>query len=272
MIVVGTTIASFAMSEPDAWSSWLKHAERQQAMAAELGHDLRHFAAIQVDARGIEPFADLCQAITNLGGEWWTYSLDDGRTKVDMTNRWRHIVVGQNLVVDYCQARPDCTHLLFLAADCAASSDIIPRMLEMDHPLVAPYITTYGLRGPVVVGGSCPDCELSVMHTDGDQIKCGACGWRSIHRSGWVDRYPFHVEDAMASAAALFIARDVFRRIRFRWDLDAQMSDDPCFHHDAKTLLGIPTYVRHDVLARHYPEAVGAYETRFDPSELEIQR
>lgn len=235
-IVVGTTIASFAMSEPDAWSSWLKHAERQQAMAAELGHDLRHFAAIQVDARGIEPFADLCQAITDLGGEWWTYSLDDGRTSVTMTNRWRHIVCGQNLVVDYCQARPDCTHLLFLAADCAASSDIIPRMLEMDHPLVAPYITTYGLRGETV------------------------------------DRYPFHVEDAMASAAALFIARDVFRRIRFRWDLDAQMSDDPCFHADARDLLGIPTYVRHDVLARHYPEAVGAYETRFNPTELDVHR
>lgn len=241
-IIVGTTIASFAMSEPDAWSSWLKHAERQQAIAADAGHDLRHFAAIQTDARGIEPFADLCNAIADLGGEWWTYSLDDGRTRVSMTNRWRHIVVGQNLVVDYCQARPDCSHLLFLAADCAASSDIVPRMLEMDHPLVAPYITTYGLRGPEVL-------------TDGG-----------------TPRYPFHVEDSMASAAALFIARDVFRRIRFRWDLDAQMSDDPCFHHDAKTLLGIPTYVRHDVLARHYPEAVGAYETRFNPSELEIQR
>lgn len=250
MIVVGTTIASFAMSEPDAWSSWLKHAERQQAIAADAGHDLRHFAAIQVDARGIEPFADLCQAITDLGGEWWTYSLDDGRTKVDMTNRWRHITVGQNLVVDYCQARPDCTHLLFLAADCAAPSDIVPRMLEMDHPLVAPFISTYGLRGPVVE---------ETFDRDGKTFTTGA-------------RYPFHVEDSMASAAALFIARDVFRRIRFRWDLDAQMSDDPCFHHDAKTLLGIPTYVRHDVLARHYPEAVGAYETRFNPSELEIQR
>lgn len=242
-IVVGTTIASFAMSEPDAWSSWLKHAERQQAIAAEAGHDLRHFAAIQTDARGIEPFADLCNAIGELGGEWWTYSLDDGRTRVSMTNRWRHITVGQNLVVDYCQARADCSHLLFLAADCAAPSDIVPRMLEMDHPLVAPFISTYGLRGPRVLSSKVTG------HS-----------------------YPYHVEDSMASAAALFIARDVFRRIRFRWDLDTGMSDDPCFHADARDLLGIPTYVRHDVLARHYPEAVGAYETRFNPSELEIQR
>lgn len=236
-IIVGTTIATHAMTDPDAWSSWLKHAERQQAIAADAGHDLRHFAAIQTDARGIEPFADLCNAIGELGGEWWTYSLDDGRTKVTMTNRWRHIVFGQNLVVDYCQAIPECSHLLFLAADCAAPSDIIPRMLEMEHPLVAPYISTYGLRGPEVM-------------------------WRTSGEQWLVPRYPFHVEDAMASAAALFIARDVFRRIRFRWDLDAQMSDDPCFHHDAKTLLGTPTYVRHDVQARHYPEAVGDYESR----------
>lgn len=236
MIVVGTTLTTFAMSDPDAWGSWLKHADRQRAMALAVGHELRHFAAIETDARGIEPFAPLLDRLRELGGEWWTYSLDDGRTRVTMANRLRHITVGQNLVVDYCQSIPECSHLLFLAADCAASSDIVPRMLEMGHPLVAPFISTYGLRGPKV------------------------------------ERYPYHVEDAMASAAAIFIARDVFRRIRWRWDADTEMSDDPCYHHDAKALLGIPTYVRHDVLARHYPESIGGYDTRFDPAVLEVPR
>lgn len=232
MIVVGTTLPTMAMGDPDAWASWLMRAERQQAMAADIGHELRHFAAIQVDARGITPFAPLTERLAELGGEWWTYSLDDGRSSITMTNRWRHITFGQNLVVEYCQSIPDVSHLLFLAADTAAPSDIIPRMLEMDHPLVAPFIPTYGLRGPTVRGD------------DGEQ------------------RYPFHVEDAMASAAALFIARDVFRRIRWRWDLDAGMSDDPCYHHDARTLLGVPTHVRHDVIAHHYPESIGDYESR----------
>lgn len=235
MIVVGTTLAAFAMSEPDRWDAWLRNADRQRAMAAEAGHDLVHFAALQVDARGIEPFAPLIERLEALGGEWWTYSLDDGRTSVTMTNRWRHITFGQNLVVERCQSDPAVAWLLFLAADCAVPSDIVERMVEMDHPLVAPYAPTYGLRGPKV------------------------------------DRYPFHVEEAMASAAALFMSRDVFRRIRWRWDLDAGMSDDPCFHHDAKAL-GIPTYVRHDVRARHYPEAIGAYDTRYELSELEVHR
>lgn len=249
-VIVGTTLTTFAMQDPDAWSSWLRNAERQQAMAQAEGHELVHFAAIETDARGIEPFADLVNAIDSLGGEWWTYTLDDGRTKVDMGgSRWRHITMGQNIVTEYCQSRPDVDWLLFLAADCAAPSDIVPRMLEMQHPLCAPYITTYGLRGPL----ACRSAEWVADDETGS-------GW-------WDERGPAYpaewgVEDAMASAAAIWIARDVFRRIRWRWDLDEGMSDDPCFHHDALHLLGLPTHVRHDVLARHYPEAVGDYESR----------
>lgn len=233
MIVIGTTIASFAMSEPDAWSAWLRNAE---AHIASHPDGVRHFVAIQTDARGIEPFAPLLDRLAELGGEHWVYSLDDGRDRVTMTNRWRHITVGQNLVVDYTQSIPEASHLLFLAADTGVPPDIFARMLEMGHPLVAPYIPTYGLRGRPVSG------------------------------------HPFPVEDVMASAAAIFIARDVFRRIRWRWDLDTGMSDDPCYHADARDLLGVPTLVRLDVQAKHYPEAIGAYETRFDPSALEVQR
>ena len=249
-VVVGTTLTTFAMQDRDAWSSWLRNAERQRAMADAGGHDLAHFAAIETDARGIEPFADLCQALTDLGGSWWTYQLDDGRTRVDMGgSRWRHITVGQNLVTEYCQSRPDVEWLLFLAADCAAPSDIVPRMLEMQHPLCAPYITTYGLRGPKALG------SYRLWPTaDG--------GVRATTAGGYSYSPEWGVEEAIASAAAIWIARDVFRRIRWRWDLDERMSDDPCFHRDALTLLGLPTHVRHDVLARHYPEAVGDYESR----------
>jgi hypothetical protein len=222
MIVVGTTLAAFVMDQEDTWAAWMRNAEALQASHPEV----KYFVAIQVDKRGLEPFQPLLDRLSQIGGEYWTYSLDDGRTSVTTANRLRHITLGQNIVVDYAQSHPNCSHLLFLAADCMPSDDVIPRMLEMNYPLTAPFIPTYGLKGPAVEG------------------------------------YPYPVMDAMASAAAIFIAREVFTKIRWRWDFDTQMSDDPCYHHDAKTLLGIPTHVRRDVLAKHYPEAIGAIETR----------
>lgn len=238
MIVVGTTMAAFAMSRTDAWLSWLLNSEHQRSAAADLGYEVRHFVALQVDARGVEPFRRLFDVLQTTVGEegfdHWTFSLDDGRTRVDMHNRLRHITTGQNLVLDYCQS-VECSHLLFLAADTEAPPDIIPKMLEMNHPLVAPFISTYGLRGPRV------------------------------------EKYPFPVEQAMASAAALFMSREVFRLLRFRWDRDAGMSDDPCLQYDAERM-GIPTYVRHDCQAEHHPRTIGPYDTRFTEEALTVQR
>jgi hypothetical protein len=229
-------MAAFAMSKPHGWMPWLLHAARRREVSRENGIDTRLFVALQLDARGVEPFTPLLDMLAELGGEHWTYRLDDGRTEVTMTNRWRHITVGQNLVFDYCQADLAVACLLFLAADTETPVDIIPRMWEMNHPLVAPYISTYGLRGEPV------------------------------------ERFPFPVEAAMASAACVFVRREVFRSIRWRWDAESQMSDDPCLHHDALTLLGIPTYVRHDIQAWHHPRAVGAYDTRFAPEDLKVAR
>lgn len=228
MIIVGTTTAAFAMDNPDTWGSWMKNAEavRENYQRFANYSDVKYFAAIQVDARGIEPFKPFIERLEAIGGEYWTYSLDDGRTSVSTKNRLRHITTGQNIVVEYAQSHADCTHLLFMAADCMPPDDIMPKMLEMDHPLCAPFIRTYNLRGPKV------------------------------------EKYPFPVMDALASAACIFIARQVFTRLRWRWDLDMNLSDDPAYHYDAKNLLNIPTYVREDCLAKHFPEAIGAIETR----------
>jgi hypothetical protein len=231
-VVVGTTLTAFAMDQVDTWRAWLYECDEVIAVAALDGVEVRYFAAIQVDARGLEPFVPLLDDLATLGAEHFTYSLDDGRTEVTTANRLRHITFGQNLVVDYCCEHQDVTHLLFMAADCAPPPDIIPKMLEMGHPLCAPFIPTYGY----------------LPNSDG------------INEP--VEGYPFPVRRGMASAAAIFIARDVFRRIRWRWDVDVGMTDDPCFEHDARTMLGIPTLVRMDCLATHYPVAIGAIESR----------
>ena len=228
MIIVSTTLHAFVMDNPDHWGSWMKNAEKVKEQYARFGDwaQVKYFAAIQVDSRGLEPFKPFLDRLAEINGDFWTYSLDDGRTQVTTKNRLRHIVVGQNLCNDFAMSTPECTHMLFMAADCMPPDDILPKMLEMNHSLCAPHITTYNLRGKKI------------------------------------DKYPFPVEEGMASAAALFMDRRIFSSIRWRWDLDTNMSDDPCYHHDALHYLGVQTYVRHDCIAKHFPEAVGAVETR----------
>jgi len=234
MIVVGTTLAAYVMDNEDHWASWMRNAEQVKKSYQHFAEwsDVKYFAAIQIDGRGLEPFAPFIKRLEAIGGEFWTYSLDDGRTEVTTKNRIRHIVVGQNLVNDYAMSDPSCTHLLFMGADCMPPDDVLPRMLEMNHPLCAPYISTYQLRG------------------------------------SYIDTYSFPVMDAIASSSAIFIARSIFSAIRWRRDVDRNLSDDPCFYYDVLHYLGIPTHVREDCLASHFPRHVGPIEGRGHDMEV----
>jgi hypothetical protein len=84
MIVVGTTTAAFSMNNPDTWGSWMRNAENVKQNYQHFAEfsDIKYFAAIQVDARGIEPFKPFIERLEAIGGEYWTYSLDDGWTSV----------------------------------------------------------------------------------------------------------------------------------------------------------------------------------------------
>lgn len=233
MIVVGTTLASFAMSIEDRWSSWLANAE---AMVQSVEEPVQFFAAIETDARGVEPFQPLLQRLKEIGGEYWTFSLDDGRESISTANRLRHITMGQNLVVDYCTA-PGVSHLLFMAADCRPPADALPKLLEVDHGLVGGHVGTYCLRG------------AEVPHL--------------AH---------LQVQEHMATAAFVLIRRDVFKRLRWRWDAEDGLSDDPAYHKDAIELLGMPTYVRHDCIGQHYPVTIGPVETRYTKEAMKVIR
>lgn len=227
MIVVGSTMTAFAMGSKDTSEAWLRNAERMR----ELNPDVQFFAAIQVDARGLEPFGPLLERLAQVDGEYWTYALDDFRTEVNSDNRIKHICMGRNLIVEYTiekewVTKDKATHILYLDADTLPQEDIIPKLLELDHPLVAGYMPTYNINGPLV-----PD-------------------------------YPFPVMDTWASAGCLMARREVFLRIRWRHDIEPEMTDDPCYYHDAKDLLGVHMRVRKDVDVRHYPQAVGPLESR----------
>ena len=232
MIAVCTTIATFAMAEHGTWGYWLDTAEQLRDQSPV---PVAFFAAIEIDVRGIHPFRPLLDRLAQLNGDHWRFLLDDGRTSVTTANRLRHITAGQNLCSDYATAA-GATHMLFLAADCRPPADAIPKLLEVDWPIVGGEVPTYCLSGPPV------------------------------------DRYPFPVEQHMATAAFILIARPVFKQLKWRWDADLEMSDDPCFHHDAIELLDTVTLVRKDCIGQHYPEAIGAIETRRPGRDMTVYR
>lgn len=222
-IVVATTMAAFVCDDPDTSQAWLRNAEAIQASVP--GTEVHYFAGLELDARGLDPFADVIARMDELGATYWTGHLDDGRTEVTTENRLRHITWFQNLATDYavsCRA----SHLLFLAADLEPPGDCLPKLLEVDHPMVGGEVSTYCLSGPDV------------------------------------DGYPFPVQAHMPTAAFVLIAREVFNRLRWRADGEAGMTDDPCYHHDAATLLGVEALVRKDCVGIHHPIRIGAIETR----------
>ncbi len=229
-VVVGTTIPAYVLDQEDTWAAWLYNAEAM----VEAHPETSFFAALEVDSRGLEPFRPLLDRFDDLRSagvriESFTFLIDDGATEITTGNRLRRITMGQNLVSDYCRSW-DVDWLLFMAADCCPPADAIPEMLKLNHPLVGGHVSTYGLDGPIV--------------------------------SKYIPEYGDLIREHMATAAFVLLARSVFNAICWRWDRDAGMSDDPCLHHDANTLLGIPTYVHHGVVGQHYPECIGPIEGR----------
>lgn len=248
-ILVGTTLTTYAMSDPELWGSWLSNAA---TVRAELpGERVDYFAAIETDDRGLDPFGELLARLHQLNSEGGRdpaleFQLNDGRDTVTQANRLAHITLGQNLVSQRAADDVECTHLLFMAADCRPPDDVLPRLLELDHPYVGPIIPTYGdaLRG----------------HAFGIPVQSGS-SWRSVP-----------CEYAMPSAACVLLARRVFTRLRWRYDLEHGLSDDPAMAKDARELLGVSSIVRIDLEARHYPAEIGPVEHRYPGTDLSVQR
>jgi hypothetical protein len=238
VIIVGTTLTTFAMSKgEELWGSWFKNSE-----AIKLTHDVKYFASIEVDVRGIEPFLPFIERLLSIGGEYWEFSYNDKRTSINSDNRIRHITMGRNIIQDYAltidEAGGDVTHILHLDADMQIPDDTIPKLLEMNHPIVSGDVwETYRCTGPKV------------------------------------EHYEFPVEHHQNTAGFLMIGRELFRRIRWRVDFGQSMTapDNPeitrpmgeeaCMHADALAM-GYPWYVRKDLTGVHYPIQVPPLEDR----------
>jgi hypothetical protein len=255
-ILVATTLAAFVMDQEDTWSGWIQTAKEMVAYGNRRGDSVHFFVALEVDARGIEPFHPLLDMLQDISfvmdttSDYWAYSLDDGRTEVTTANRLRHIVAGQNLCNDFAVAG-QFDFMMFMAADCRPPATAPWKLIEasrtFEADLVGGEVTTYCLAGPDAwehYGVS--DCE-DVCHPP-----VGCCNGQTIA--------PYPAEAHMPTAAFVLLSRLAFRKLRWRWDFE-DGSDDPCLYADALAR-GFRVVVRKDVVGRHYPEAIGAIETR----------
>lgn len=236
MIVIGCTLTTYALLDRRRsflWDAWLRNAEQIQ-QTHEPG--VRYFCAIQMDSRGKELFKPLTDRLDAIGGEYWFYTLDDGRTRVTGENRGRHLCTGLGLVADYATAT-GATHWLRLESDTEAPLDVLPKLLEVDNGIAAAACSTY-------------------------------------FRYDWpkIQTEPFPLIGPPFTAVCVLLQRRLFKQLKWRWDPDLNTTDDPSLTHDALELLGVQTLTRLDCVAQHNPPAIGPIDTRFPGLDMSVQQ
>lgn len=237
MIVVGATTTSWKCDGTEL--GWLTHAEEM------IGYDCRFFAALEQDARGDAPFANLLDRLGE--NEHWTYRYDDNATEINASNRIARICAGRNMVTEYA-VREGAEWVLFLDTDLTPDADCIPKLLEVDWPIVGGDVPSYCLGGP------------DLTHHPAKVWLEGGMVWPRAHRASFQNppEFGYPVQQHWTTAGFLLVHRQLFRKLRWRCDPDAGMTDDPCYAADAWAM-GWPTLVRKDVIGRHAPcEPVGA--------------
>lgn len=250
MIVVGTTLAPYVMKDPLSATSWLRTAaEMARITQKRTGHEVQFFAAIETDARGIAPFRDLFLALSEVDGRYWTFSIDDGSSHVSSDNRLMRICTGRNLIQRYA-LNNGASHALFLDADVSVPADSLARLLEVGYPFLGGHVPTYGLDGHKIGDLKfAGDEEVSWKVPEGHDI-----------RMHW------------NTAGFLLVNDKIMSRVQWRYDLAAQMTDDPCYAADVQSWFGLPPLVDHSVVGSHYPDSIYPVETRYSETDREFIR
>lgn len=233
-VLVASTSRSYkstgpVFNESRGTLSWLTWAERWVKDG-----NVSFFLALQRDrdlrSDGMDGLADLVRSV---GGTVWPFEIDEGIAAVDNSSRLLGITTGRNLAHEFAQRDFDVSHILFLDSDVTPPVDCIGRLMEVyerfpDHALVAGHIPTYGLHAENVAGAP--------AHWD--------------------------LQAHWASAGCLLVRRDAFKVLRWRWSHEDGLTDDPALAADAKALGFGEVLVRHQVIAEHWPPAIGPFQTR----------
>lgn len=203
-VIVCATIAAWKCDGTEL--RWLTHAEKwsgvEWVLAAQIGHGFDY------------KLGPVTEAVENLGGKVYRFSIDDGEESITTNNRLDYICEGRNIAMTKA-LRAGAEWLLFLDVDLVPQEDSIEKLLEVDYP---------------VIGGDVPQYVLSNQQ--------------------YLPNYPYPVEEHWNTAGYMMVRRDVAEKVRWRHEIWNGLSDDPCFDYDCRRL-GWPTRVRTDVKGVH---------------------
>lgn len=245
-LVIGTTVPAWKCSGNE--TAWLATYDEMNEDAAARHIDPIWFAAVETDARGMDPFDKLFTGLPS-DPDFWKFSIDDDEFEINSVNRLVRICTGRNLIIEYAR-RIDADWILFLDTDIKAPGDSIGKLVEVGWPIVGGNIGQYGLSGPTVqrLRDACDYVgDEHRLDKKKNAVPRLAEAWR-LH--GWDTPLRFPVECHWNTAGFLLVHKDVWRKLRWRIDLAAGQTDDPCFDEDARRL-GFPTLVRKDVQGVH---------------------
>lgn len=250
-VLVATTVAPYKMDHhPDETLAWLLNWKTMTAEADRVGYGLEFFATIELDGRGRPRMAGFTAALANLGGTYWTFSIDTGVPRLTGNDRLVNICTGRNLILERANLDQSVTHVLFLDSDVEVPGDSVSRLLEIDWPVVGGVVPTYCLDGPRVTWrpGVGPTRGWIEVYdpTDPENLRL-------------FTRPPFPEDRDIRShwntAGFLMVRREVFRKFRWGWDLDGGRTDDP-WTQDRLVALGFSTWVDHGLIGKHHPPSI----------------
>jgi hypothetical protein len=240
--VIGTPLVGWKCDRGEH----LKWIENSHAVIEQFPN-AKFFAALELDSRGLEPFTPVLNALQQVDGEHWTYTINDHETVVNSKNRWIRIETGRNLIREFAQRKrvmsghhwgeetPQYTifnydAVLYVDSDMMLTPLLIEKLFEVDRPLVGVYVPQYNLHGPVVCSGPL-------------------------------------IKEHWTTAGMLLVNAPAYYDLPWYHNAYLNLSDDPTFQHLAERLPYGQTWVRHDIEAHHLGQLVAVEDRGIPPRQ-----
>lgn len=217
VVLVATTMAPWKVD--GTHMRWL-----HSAMKWKETTNIKLFAALEVDARGLDPYRKLLHMATNVFEDFeaWEFSFKiPNETQYTSSNRLHRICAGRNLIHEYALRHPEITHVLFFDSDIyCGDEEAINKLLDLDVYLAGGVVPEYCLTEHMTAG---------TMHGGVEYVQ----RWNT--------------------AGFLLCKREVIKNLRWGHCPEDGLTDDPWFQQRAVELGYEETYIRLDVIASTDP-------------------